>query len=99
MVFLRRLDHAKGGPMMMKRRSDGDVMPNLVTPNGERSAQPPTPAQIRIGDGTSGNFGTETAQQMVISRYGEPTERLSDSDKCTINTFENTHRYLALLAR
>jgi hypothetical protein len=52
---------------MMKRRSDGDVMPNLVTPNGERSAQPPTPAQIRIGDGTSGDFGTETAQQMVGS--------------------------------
>jgi hypothetical protein len=38
---------AKGGPIMMKRRSDGDVNHILVMPNGERSAQPPTAAQIR----------------------------------------------------
>ena len=36
-----------GGPAMMKRQSDGDVVHILVMPNGERSAQPPSAAQIR----------------------------------------------------
>jgi hypothetical protein len=38
---------AMGGPVMMRRRLDGDVVNILVMPNGERSAQPPTDAQIR----------------------------------------------------
>jgi hypothetical protein len=37
---------AKGGPIMMKRRSDGDVIHILIMPNG-RNTQPPTSAQIR----------------------------------------------------
>ena len=37
----------KGGPVMMKRESDDDVSHILIMPNGERSGQPPTPAQIR----------------------------------------------------
>jgi len=32
---------------MMRRWLDGDVVHILVMPNGERSAQPPTDAQIR----------------------------------------------------
>jgi hypothetical protein len=36
-----------GGPAMMRRRQDGDVVHILVMPNGERSAQPPTDGQIR----------------------------------------------------
>jgi len=36
-----------GGPVMMMRMSDGHVIHTLVMPNGERSAQPPTAAQIR----------------------------------------------------
>jgi hypothetical protein len=39
---------AKGGPVMMRRRSIGDVVHILVMPNGERRAQPPTAAQIRL---------------------------------------------------
>ena len=38
---------AKGGPVMMRRRSDGGMIHILVMPNGERSAQPPRAAQIR----------------------------------------------------
>jgi len=36
-----------GGPVMMMRTLDGHVIHALVMPNGERSAQPPTAAQIR----------------------------------------------------
>ena len=36
-----------GGPAMMMRMLDGHVIHTLVMPNGERSAQPPTAAQIR----------------------------------------------------
>ena len=36
---------AKGGPILMKRQSDGDLIHILFMPNGERSS--PTPAQIR----------------------------------------------------
>ena len=36
---------AKGGPILMKRQSDGDLIHILVMPNGERSS--PTAAQIR----------------------------------------------------
>jgi hypothetical protein len=36
---------AKGGPILMKRQSDGRLSHILVTPNGERSS--PTAAQIR----------------------------------------------------
>jgi hypothetical protein len=32
---------------MMMRRLEGDAVHILVMPNGERSAQPPTNAQIR----------------------------------------------------
>ena len=39
--------YATGGPVMMMRTFDGDVSHILVMPNGERSAQPPTAAQIR----------------------------------------------------
>jgi hypothetical protein len=38
---------AIGGPVMMKRMLDGHVIHTLVMPNGERSTQPPTAAQIR----------------------------------------------------
>ena len=38
---------AIGGPVMMKHMLDGHVIHALVMPNGERSAQPPTAAQIR----------------------------------------------------
>jgi hypothetical protein len=38
---------AKGGPVMMKRQSDDEASHILIMPNGERSGQPPTPAQIR----------------------------------------------------
>jgi hypothetical protein len=38
---------AKGGSVMMKRQLDGDVSHILIMPNGERSAQRPTAAQIR----------------------------------------------------
>jgi len=38
---------AKGGPVMMKRQTDADVSHILIMPDGERSGQPPTPAQIR----------------------------------------------------
>lgn len=38
---------AMGGPIMMMRMLDGHVTHILVMPNGERSAQPPTVAQIR----------------------------------------------------
>jgi hypothetical protein len=38
---------ATGGPVMMMRMFDGYVNHILVMPNGERSAQPPTAAQIR----------------------------------------------------
>ena len=38
---------AMGGPVMMRRWLDGDVVHILVMPNGERSAQPPTAAHIR----------------------------------------------------
>jgi hypothetical protein len=38
---------AKGGPVMMMRRLEGDAVHILVMPNGERSAQAPTDAQIR----------------------------------------------------
>jgi hypothetical protein len=38
---------ATGGPVMMRRTSDGHEIHTLVMPNGERSAQPPTAAQIR----------------------------------------------------
>ena len=37
----------KDARVMMKRRAGGDVVHILVMPNGERSAQPPTDAQIR----------------------------------------------------
>lgn len=37
----------KDARVMMKRRTDGDVVHILVMPNGERTAQPPTDAQIR----------------------------------------------------
>jgi hypothetical protein len=37
---------AKGGPVMMRRRSIGDVVHILVMPNGERRAQPPTPRKF-----------------------------------------------------
>lgn len=43
---------AKGGPVMMRRRSIGDVVHILVMPNGERRAQPATAAQIRLADST-----------------------------------------------
>ena len=36
---------ANGGPILMKRQSDGDLSHILVMPNGERSS--PTAAQIR----------------------------------------------------
>jgi len=36
---------AKGGPILIKRQSDGDLSHILVMPNGERSS--PTAAQIR----------------------------------------------------
>jgi hypothetical protein len=36
---------AKGGPILMKRKSDGHLSHTLVMPNGERSS--PTAAQIR----------------------------------------------------
>ena len=36
---------AKGGPILMKRQSGGDLIHILVMPNGERSS--PTAAQIR----------------------------------------------------
>jgi len=38
---------AIGGSVMMMRMLDGNVIHTLVMPNGERSAQPPTAAQIR----------------------------------------------------
>jgi hypothetical protein len=38
---------AKGGRVMMMRRLEGDAVHILVMPNGERSAQAPTDAQIR----------------------------------------------------
>jgi hypothetical protein len=38
---------ATGGPVMMKRTFNGNVSHILVMPNGERSAQLPTAAQIR----------------------------------------------------
>jgi hypothetical protein len=38
---------AQGGPVMMMRQVNSDVAYILVMPNGERSAQPPTPEQIR----------------------------------------------------
>jgi hypothetical protein len=37
----------KGGPIMLKRRSDGDVIHILIMPYGERNTQPPTAMQIR----------------------------------------------------
>jgi len=38
---------AIGGLVMMMRRVDNDLVHIFVMPNGERSAQPPTDAQIR----------------------------------------------------
>jgi hypothetical protein len=38
---------ALGGPVMMMRMLDGQLVHILVMPNGERSQQPPTAAQIR----------------------------------------------------
>ncbi len=46
-IVERSSKRALGGPVMMKRQSDGAVIHILVMPNGERSAQPPTAAQIR----------------------------------------------------
>lgn len=37
----------RGGPVMMTRMSDGRELYNFVMPNGKRSAEPPTAAQIR----------------------------------------------------
>jgi hypothetical protein len=39
--------HSKGGLVMMTRTSDGHADHVLVMPNGERSPQRPTTAQIR----------------------------------------------------
>jgi hypothetical protein len=39
--------HAVGGPVMMMRILDAHVIHIFVMPNGERSPQPPTAAQIR----------------------------------------------------
>lgn len=41
------IKRAIGGPVMMKRALNGDVSHILVMPNGERSAQLPTAAQIQ----------------------------------------------------
>ena len=38
---------AAGGPVMMKRGAGGNLVHIFVMPSGERSAQPPTDAQIR----------------------------------------------------
>jgi hypothetical protein len=38
---------AAGGPVMMTRKSEGRTIYVFVMPNGERSAQSPTAAQIR----------------------------------------------------
>jgi hypothetical protein len=38
---------SNGGPVMMMRRLDGDLVHVFVMSNGERSGQPPTDAQIR----------------------------------------------------
>jgi hypothetical protein len=47
-IVQRSHKQAKGGPVMMKRQSDDDEVSHiLIMPNGERSGQPPTPAQIR----------------------------------------------------
>jgi hypothetical protein len=37
----------EGGPVLMMRHQDGNLVHIFVMPNGERSAQPPTDAQIR----------------------------------------------------
>ena len=44
---VERVRGAIGGSVMMMRMLDGNVIHTLVMPNGERSAQPPTAAQIR----------------------------------------------------
>ena len=55
---------AKGGPVMMMRRLEGDAVHILVMPNGGHSSEPPKPRKFEVGNGTLGvQFGIETARQ------------------------------------